>query len=236
MSPKPGPGLKQTVKRRVLRRYPLLACGTGCVVLFVVLTLARFGIGAHRRVEERREADLDRTVSRMTDSVLDYASAGGDPDDAAAFRAFGAASPMERAMMEKAMRGDADAAFSLYTRNKIGIGDMSDAQAFGRLEKAAELGHPEAALTLASEYNGGGIVPKDEAKAAEWTERAASAGDPGARYNMYVHLFDGRGVARDRDRAIGRLIKSAEGGQAQYHLALHLATGDGLPPRRGQGD
>ena len=60
-------------------------------------------------------------------------------------------------------------------------------QWFGR---AAEQGHVDAQVSVATQYFLGRGAPKDYAIAAKWYERAAEGGDVGAQYiiaSMYEH-------------------------------------------------
>lgn len=103
--------------------------------------------------------------------------------------------------------------------------DLSEAQRYA--ERAAEHGSAAAMNLLYMIWNGDYGRPADMTKAMAWLERAAAAGDPGAKVNLGVMLFEGRPwIARDRDRACRLFVAvAAEEGAGAYSLYyLGLAT------------
>jgi TPR repeat protein len=60
-------------------------------------------------------------------------------------------------------------------------------------------------------YNGLG-VSQDYLKAVEWYEKAEQEEHPAALYDLGICYYYGRGVAKNRDRAIGLWRQSAEQG------------------------
>jgi TPR repeat protein len=74
---------------------------------------------------------------------------------------------------------------------------------------------------------GGTGIPKDEAKAVEWYEKAAAQGHAEAQNNLGVMYDKGKGVPQDQARAVEWYRKAAAQGNptAQYNLAIMYADG-----------
>lgn len=86
-----------------------------------------------------------------------------------------------RLLREAAAQGSAEANYEIYEHHKSwDRGDLGKPQLVTRAEaaaallKAAELGHPVAALTLARRLEDGDIVKRDPVAARYWAERAAA--------------------------------------------------------------
>ena len=103
--------------------------------------------------------------------------------------------------------------------------DMADAM------KRAEQNDPLAELALAQMYAQGNGVPKSEADARVWLERAAEHGNADAQFEMAMSLREGRGVIQDYEGALKWLQRAAENDNAlaQYELGYMYRVGMGTP-------
>jgi localization factor PodJL len=95
------------------------------------------------------------------------------------------------------------------------------------LRDAVAAGAPAAQYELAVRLFEGRGLPKDQAAAARWFERAASLGLAPAQYRLGSMLEKGVGVAPDRAAAKGWYLKAAEAGNAR--AAHNLAVMDAEP-------
>jgi len=77
-------------------------------------------------------------------------------------------------------------------------------------------------------YTDGRGVPKDEAKAVHWYEKAAEQGYANAQNNLGNMYTDGRGVPKDDAKAVQWYQKAAEQGHtdAQKNLDLMVKKGN----------
>ncbi len=80
------------------------------------------------------------------------------------------------------------------------------------LRKAADQGLAEAQYVLASCYEEGYGVPRDDRMACEWYGRAAAQGHPKAQFELGARCFVGRGLPRDCSAGAAWLGKAAERG------------------------
>src|SRR5579871_3550925 len=98
-------------------------------------------------------------------------------------------------------------------------------------QAAAEKGDPKALFELARAYNRGTSLPKDLAKAFQYTRQAAEKGYAPAE--TALGSFYGRGieVPKDLTEAIRWYRKAADHGyaMAQYALAGFYKSGTGVP-------
>ncbi|MGH8525620.1 MAG: tetratricopeptide repeat protein, partial [Gammaproteobacteria bacterium] len=69
------------------------------------------------------------------------------------------------------------------------------------LTPLAERGDMEAQYQLALMYANGRGVPRDQAQAAKWFEKATAVLDPGAQFNLGIMYFEGQGAPRDYEQA-----------------------------------
>lgn len=92
------------------------------------------------------------------------------------------------------------------------------------LAASALQGDPNAMNDLANIYVRGATgVPRDEALAAYWFQRASDGGIVLATYNLGVMISQGMGVPVDQDRAFALFRQSAEAGHPDGQLALGLS-------------
>ena len=83
---------------------------------------------------------------------------------------------------------------------------------------------PKAMTMLGELYANGLGIKRDYAKAAEWYQRAADAGDREGMFALAMMRLSGRGGAANRDQAVKLLASSAKLGNAKaaYNLALQI--------------
>lgn len=102
------------------------------------------------------------------------------------------------------------------------------------LTRAANLGLAAAQFHLAGLYaEGGPGLQPNPAEARLWLERAATAGEAPAMYNLAHYLLDGIGGPRSQAAAVRWFREAAERGltDSQYNLArLHEDGVEGVPP------
>ena len=86
---------------------------------------------------------------------------------------------------------------------------------------------PKRQCRLASMFETGKIVPKDEAMAAHWYSLAARKEFAAAQHALACMYFDGRGVSKDRQEALRLFTLAAHQGLAdsEYRLACMLDMG-----------
>jgi TPR repeat protein len=80
--------------------------------------------------------------------------------------------------------------------------DAQIALEFDELKRQAEEGRTIAQTYLAFRFLHGVGIPKDEAKAVYWFEKAAAAGDPASAFNLARLVKEGRVVLADPARAL----------------------------------
>ena len=104
------------------------------------------------------------------------------------------------------------------------------ATAMRELRPLAEQGLAAAQFNLGLLYANGQGVPKDDAQARQWYEKAAAQGHADAQVNLGILLVYGRGVTQDYKIAAYWLRLSANQGNdlAQRKLGLMYERGDGV--------
>src|SRR6188474_3303529 len=98
------------------------------------------------------------------------------------------------------------------------------------MEECAKLGDPVACYMTALWYRDGNGTPIDLKHSAQWLtrlEELADQGDPEAQWEVGQHYRFGDLLPLNIERANYWLERAAESGNgdAQYHLACHLETG-----------
>jgi hypothetical protein len=104
------------------------------------------------------------------------------------------------------------------------------AAALAAWKPAAEAGDRRAQYALATLYDAGEGVAKDQTEAARWFEKAAMQGDADAQFALGVDYDTGEGVAADKARAAAWYRRAADQGHASamYNLGLMCREGDGV--------
>ncbi len=137
-------------------------------------------------------------------------------------------------LMDAARRGDRDAQFrigSRFLRDGAIRGDAATAARW--LARAADQGHTESLFILASLYEHGDGVPKDESHAIALYRKAASAGHIRAMHNLGV-LLAARDTLDGYREAAGWFTQAASAGltESQYNVAVLCEQGLGLEEDR----
>jgi uncharacterized protein len=101
-----------------------------------------------------------------------------------------------------------------------------------RIQGGAERGSIQQQIELAAAYLAGRGVPRDEAQAAYWYEKAANAGDPGAQQQIGFFYQAGIGVQRDPARAAQWFGRAVSGGLISAKVNLGVAYVWGLGERK----
>jgi hypothetical protein len=94
----------------------------------------------------------------------------------------------------------------------------------------ANKGVAQAEYNLAEMYADGQGVPKDDAQAASWFQKAADQGYAAAEYNLGAAYFNGEGVAHDPVIGVDWFRKAADQGMAtaQFGLSRAYYSGEGV--------
>lgn len=100
------------------------------------------------------------------------------------------------------------------------------------IKKAAELGDAKAQSTIASMYESGNGLPKNQIEAAQWYTKSAEQGYAEAQNNLGFMYAGGRGIPTDYAMAMKWYGKAAEQGlpEAQYNLSV-MYTNDLAVPK-----
>lgn len=110
---------------------------------------------------------------------------------------------------KSAEKGNTDAMLQLSTCYGSGIGvgqNMNASMEWNR--KAAELGNVKAQYFLGYEY----VLSNNYSAGAKWYQMAADKNDPDAQYGLAELYYKGKGVEKNRKKAIELYRKSAEQG------------------------
>jgi len=101
------------------------------------------------------------------------------------------------------------------------------------LRVLAENGHTQAQYLLATQYDAGLGVKKNELSSFYWYKKAAKAGIGIAQHNLAVAYAQGNGVKADLSKAISWWKRAAKAGNtdSQYNLGIIYAAGrDNIKP------
>ena len=98
------------------------------------------------------------------------------------------------------------------------------------LGSLAENGHVEAQYLLATQFDAGLGVEKNESSSFYWYSKAAKAGVNIAQHNLAVAYAQGHGITADLSKAIIWWKRAAKAGNAdsQYNLGIIYASGRGM--------
>ena len=97
-------------------------------------------------------------------------------------------------------------------------------------EAMAEQGNTQAQAWMGHRYYWGvGGVERDRARALQYLQRAANAGNVEAQYNLGVMYAYGHGVEKDRNASLALFRKAADGGYTAAFNGLALSLTDGSP-------
>jgi TPR repeat protein len=104
-------------------------------------------------------------------------------------------------------------------------------KAIADLKEIAYAGNVNAQVQLGVIYLTGDGVPKDDAEAVKWLQKAADMDNPLAERYLAEMYFKGRGVPADITQAAKWLRMAAEQGDAEseHNLAVLYTQGEGVP-------
>jgi uncharacterized protein len=129
--------------------------------------------------------------------------------------AFGTTNPEEMTLEEvvrRAERGEVD--MMVCANGYLATKSGRHAEARLIFEACAAAGYT-AAMTWMSQLDHNGLgAPEDPRRAAEWSRRAAEAGDAVGDFNLGIDLMRGRGVPRDEEAGRRLVDEAAEAGLA----------------------
>lgn len=119
----------------------------------------------------------------------------------------------------------------------ISTSDPDWSKAANLLERATELGNPEAAMKLGHCYLTGRGVPKNAEKAVELFRKSANAGHAEGQYNLAVSYAKGIGAKKDEEAMLRWLIPAAdqELPEAMDSLGIRYLTGSAVPKNSAKG-
>lgn len=115
---------------------------------------------------------------------------------------------------------DGEAGQPTSLNSQFGSGPQTPEQKFAEVKRKAESGNAKDQLGLARMYYNGDGVTKDDAKAAEWYEKAAGQGNAFAQYNLGMMYAKGEGVSRDPAKAAEWWHKAAAQGNEAAQESL----------------
>ena len=95
------------------------------------------------------------------------------------------------------------------------------------LDSLAKNGHVQAQYLLATQYDAGLGVKKDEYSSFYWYKKAAKAGIDVAQHNLAVAYAQGNGINADLSKALTWWKRAANSGNtdSQYNLGIIYASG-----------
>ncbi len=120
---------------------------------------------------------------------------------------------------------DAHPAQNTSLNSQFGSGPQTPEEKFAEVKRKAESGNEKDQLGLARMYYNGDGVTKDDAKAAEWYQKAAEKGNAFAQYNLGMMYDKGEGVPKDAAKAVEWWQKAAtQGNDAAQESLKNLPT------------
>ncbi|MDH4286647.1 MAG: sel1 repeat family protein [Gallionella sp.] len=108
--------------------------------------------------------------------------------------------------------------------SQFGSGPQAPEEKFAEIKRNAESGVAKDQLGLAKMYYNGDGVAKDDAKAAEWFQKAAEQGISFAQYKIGEMYDKGEGVPRDAAKAVEWWQKAAAQGNDAAQQSLKEAS------------
>jgi len=120
-----------------------------------------------------------------------------------------------------------------FSRAKIAFENQDYVYSARLLSSLAENGHVQAQYLLATQYDAGLGVKKNEYSSFYWYSKAAKAGVNIAQHNLAVAYAQGHGITADLSKAIIWWKRAAKAGNAdsQYNLGIIYASGrDSIKP------
>ncbi len=115
---------------------------------------------------------------------------------------------------------DAPPAQSTSLNSQFGAGPRAPEAKFAEMKRKAEAGDAKSQFGLARMYYNGDGAAKDDAKAAEWYQKAADQGNDFAQYKLGAMYDKGEGVPKDAAKAAEWWKKAAAQGNEAAQEAL----------------
>lgn len=114
-----------------------------------------------------------------------------------------------------------------YTQARTAFDNQDYAYSARLLSILAEEGHVESQYLLATQYDAGLGVAKNEFSSFYWYKKAAKAGIDVAQHNLAVAYAQGNGITADISKAITWWKRAAKAGNtdSQYNLGIIYAAG-----------
>ena len=116
---------------------------------------------------------------------------------------------------------------SNFRRAQIAFEDQDYAYSARLLAVLAENGHVQAQYLLATQYDAGLGIEKNEKSSFYWYKKAAKAGIDIAQHNLAVAYAQGNGITADLSKAMTWWKRAAKAGNtdSQYNLGIIYAAG-----------
>lgn len=110
-------------------------------------------------------------------------------------------------------------------------GQLGPEQGLAALTRKAEAGDAESQFNFGQAYVEGKGVPKDEVKAMEWFQKAATQGLAKAQFQLGTMHANGDGTPKDGVKAVEWYQKAAAQGHdsAQFKMGVAYSEGNGVP-------
>lgn len=124
-----------------------------------------------------------------------------------------------------------------FSQAKTAFKNQDYAYSARLLSSLAENGHVQAQYLLATQYDAGLGVKRNESSSFYWYSKAAKAGVSIAQHNLAVAYAQGHGITADLNKAITWWKRAAKAGNSdsQYNLGIIYAAGrDSIKPDLGQ--
>jgi len=133
----------------------------------------------------------------------------------------------EKAMLQRAQKGDVEAQFWLGFSYRTGDDAIKQNSQFALrwLKEAASQGDPIACYDLATMHRNGDGTAKDPAAALLFLTAAAAEGYSPAMYGVAEMYAQGLGAPKDQEKALGWMIRAA---RADYQPAVDLLKERGI--------
>lgn len=102
---------------------------------------------------------------------------------------------------ENQTENDSRPAHNTSLNSQFGSGPQAPEDKFAEMKRKAESGDAKSQFGLARMYYNGDGTTKDDAKAAEWYQKAAEQGNAFAQYKLGEMYEKGEGVTKDTAKA-----------------------------------
>lgn len=193
--------------------------GAGKYLLITVAVIGIVGAGAGAALYLASQGSSDGGVPVIrSEAQTESKEATPSPE---------APSASKESQLPSPQQADRDQAYTVGM-NLLVNGKYDEGRSY--LERAHELGHPEASYNLASMYAKGDGVPQDFDKVVKYLEKSVEGGYYPAMTNLGLLYAQGQGVPQDFLKSRDLWLKAAEGEHpdSMHNLAVIYATGKGV--------